>query len=195
MINDHKYISHIASGNQKIFKNLMEQFADELFFFAKGFIRNSEVAEEIVSDVFVKIWKNRTELNKIKNLKSYLFICVKNGCLSHLRKTKNEKVISIDEFNDFQFMPVEGPETEIINKEMLNQIFEAIDQLPPKCKAAFTLAKINGLRHKEIAEVMGVSEKTVNNHIVSAIKKITNSLKVTKKSTEKHSHFKRASLF
>jgi len=195
MIIDHKNISLIASGNQESFRNFMEQFADELFFFAKGFIRNSEVAEEIVSDVFVKIWKNRTELNKIKNLKSYLFICVKNGCLSYLRKTKNEKIIYIDEFNDFQFLPVDGPESEIINKEVLSQIYSAIEQLPPKCKMVFTLAKINGLKHKEIAEVMAVSEKTVNNHIVSAIKKITTSLKITKKITEKKSSFKQASLF
>lgn len=195
MINNLKSISQIASGNQETFKQLMEQFADELFFFAKGFLRNKEVAEEIVSDVFVKIWKNRTELNKIKNLKSYLFICVKNGCLSHLRKTKNEKIVFIDEFNDFQFIPVEGPETDLINKEALNQIYRAIEKLPPKCKIAFTLAKINGLRHKEIAEVMGVSEKTVNNHIVSAIKKITSSLNINKKSAEKKSPLKQASLF
>lgn len=195
MINDHKYISLIANGNQETFKKLMEQFADELWFFAKGFLRNSEVAEEIVSDVFVKLWKNRTELHKINNLKSYLFICVKNGCLSHIRKIKNEKVISIDEFSDFQFIPVEGPESEIINKEVIAQIHQAIKQLPPKCKVAFTLAKINGLRHKEIAEVMGVSEKTVNNHIVSAIKKITTALHITKKPSEKKTPFKRASLF
>jgi RNA polymerase sigma-70 factor (ECF subfamily) len=195
MINDHKYISLIASGNQEIFKKLMEQFADDLFFFAKSFLRNPEVAEEIVSDVFVKIWKNRTELNKIKNLKSYLFICVKNGCLSHLRKARNEKIVFIDEFNDFQFLPIEGPETDLIDKEAINQIYQAIGLLPPKCKVAFTLAKINGLRHKEIAEVMGVSEKTVNNHIVSAIKKITASLHVTKKPARKKSPLKQASLF
>ncbi|MDB4582582.1 RNA polymerase sigma-70 factor [Draconibacterium sp.] len=195
MINDQKSISLIASGNQETFKHLMEQFADDLFFFAKSFIRNSEVAEEIVSDVFVKIWKNRTELNRIKNLKSYLFICVKNGCLSHLRKTRNEKVVFIDEFTNFQFLPVEGPETDLINKEAINKIYQAIEILPPKCKVAFTLAKINGLRHKEIAEVMGVSEKTVNNHIVSAIKKITSALHIKKKSVKKKSPLKQASLF
>ena len=195
MINNLKYTSLIAGGNQDTFRQFMELHADELFFFAKGFIRNPEVAEEIVSDVFVKIWINRSELNKINNLKSYLFICVKNGCLSHLRKTKKEKIISIDEINEFHFLPVEGSEIDIINKEIINQIYSAIELLPPKCKMAFSLAKINGLRHREIAEVMGVSEKTVNNHIVSAIKKIAISLNVEKKSRAKKSPFRRASLF
>lgn len=194
MINDHKFIALIANGDQEMFRKLMDQFSDELFVFAKGFIRNSEVAEEIVSDVFVKIWKNRSDLKKVRKLKPYLFISVKNGCYSHLRKVKKEKIISIDEFSDFQFPQLEGPEDSFIDKEIISQIFGAIEKLPPKCKLAFTLAKINGLRHKEIAEVMNVSEKTVNNHIVSAIKKISILLDVKKSSGQK-SPFRRASLF
>lgn len=173
----------------------MELTADELLLFAMGFIRNKEVAEEIVSDVFVKIWNNRGELETIRNLKSYLFISVKNGCLTHLRKTKKEKIISIDEFSDFHFMPVEGPENEYIDNEIRDEIYLSIEQLPPKCKLAFTLAKINGLKYKEIAEVMGVTEKTVNNHLVTAVKKITETLNGGKKPREKSSPLKRASLY
>ena len=195
MFNDLRNISLIASGDQKMFRRLMEQTADELLLFATGFLRNKEIAEEIVSDVFVKIWNNRSELQKIRNLKSYLFICVKNGCLSHFRKTKNEKIISLDEFNDFKFLVVDGPENDIIDKEVLNQIYKAIEKLPSKCKLAFTLAKINGLKYKEIAEIMGISEKTVNNHLVNAVKKISELLGLNKKIAKKTTHFKRAGLF
>jgi RNA polymerase sigma-70 factor (family 1) len=188
-------ISLIATGNQKAFRHIMDMYADELFLFAKGFIKDREVAEEIVSDVFVKIWNNRLEIDKIKNLKSYLFISVKNGCLSYLRKIKNGKIISIDQFQDFNFLPVQGPESELIDKEKIEEIYKAIKKLPPKCQLAFTLAKINNLRHREIAEVMEVSEKTVNNHIVSAVKKICSILKVSKKSTGSRSPLKQASLF
>jgi RNA polymerase sigma-70 factor (family 1) len=190
-----KLVSRIAEGHQKSFKQLMEHSADELFVFAKGFIRNSEAAEEIVSDVFVKIWKNRSEIHKIKNLKAYLFISVKNGCLSHLRKSKKDKIISIDEFNDFHFLQMEGPETEHTNEEIISQIYDAIEKLPPKCKLAFTLAKTNGLRHKEIAEIMKISAKTVNNHIVSAIKKITLSITANKKRTILKLPLKKAALY
>ena len=173
----------------------MEVTSDELLLFATGFIRNKEIAEEIVSDVFVKIWEKRGELDKIKNLKSYLFISVKNGCLSHLRKAKKSKIISLDEIQDFYFLPVESPEDDLIDKEANNQIYQAIEKLPPKCKLAFSLAKINGLKHKEIAEVMCISEKTVNNHMVSAVKKICDILKLNKKKSEKRTPFNRASIF
>ena len=194
MLNNLQIMNLIAEGDQKKFRKLMELTADDLLFFATGFIRDKEVAEDIVSDVFVKIWQHRSDLHKIKNLKSYLFICVKNGCLSYLRRKKNEKIISIDEFSDFHFLRVEGPDSSLIDKEALKQIYAAIETLPPKCKLAFTLAKINGLKHKEIAEVMGVSEKTVNNHLVSAIKKICGLLGVKKKSKEKKSALKHANL-
>ena len=98
MFNNQKNKSLIAQGSQKKFRQLMELTADELLNFAMGFLRNKEVAEEIVSDVYVKIWNNRAEITKIHNLKSYLFICVKNGCLSYLRKIKNEKPMGVRKF-------------------------------------------------------------------------------------------------
>lgn len=195
MLNDHNYKSLIAHGDQRKFSQLMELTSEELLWFAIGFLKNKEIAEEIVSDVFVNIWNKRADLEKIINLKSYLFICVRNGCLSHLRKVKNEKIISIESVNEYSFLPVEGPEDSLIEKEIIEQIYAAIETLPCKCKLAFTLAKINGLKYREIAEVLGISEKTVNNHLVLAVKKITELLNVSKKTNVKNSPLKRASLF
>ncbi len=195
MLNSHNYKSLIANGDQKKFSQLMELTSEDLLWFAIGFLKNKEVAEEIVSDVYVKIWNNRAQLETILNLKSYLFICVRNGCLSYLRKVKNEKIISIDLVSEFQFVQVEGPENELIEKEKIDQIYAAIETLPCKCKMAFTLAKINGLKYKEIAEVLGITEKTVNNHLVLAVKKITELLNVTKKRKVKTSALKQAGIF
>ena len=195
MLNDHNIKSLIANGDQKKFRQLIELTSDELLWFAIGFLKNKEISEEIVSDVYVNIWNKRTQLESIINLKSYLFICVRNGCLSHLRKAKNEKIVSIDSVNEFSFMPVEGPEDSLIEKEIIEQIYAAIETLPCKCKLVFTLAKINGLKYREIAEVMDITEKTVNNHLVLAVKKITELLKVNKKQIKKTSPLKRASMF
>ncbi len=195
MFTSQNFISLIVKGDQKKFRQLMELTSDDLLCFAIGFLKNKEVAEEIVSDVYVKIWNNRSQLESILNLKSYLFICVRNGCLSYLRKIKNEKIISIDSISEFQFVQVEGSESDLIEKEKIEQIYAAIETLPCKCKMAFTLAKINGLKYKEIAEVLGVTEKTVNNHLVLAVKKITELLNISKKDNVKNSPFKQASLF
>jgi len=195
MLNDHNFKSLITKGNQKTFSQLMELTSNDLLWFAIGFLKNKEIAEEIVSDVYVKIWNNRDQLESILNLKSYLFICVRNACLSHLRKVKNEKIISIETVGEFNFVHLVAPEDDSIEKEKIEQIYAAIETLPCKCKLAFTLAKINGLKYKEIAEVLGITEKTVNNHLVLAVKRITELLNVTKKPKEKTSPLKRASMF
>lgn len=195
MLNDLNFKASISNGNQKKFGQLMELTSNDLLWFAIGFLKNREISEEIVSDVYVSIWNNRSQLESIINLKSYLFICVRNGCLSHLRKVKNEKIISIDSVSEFNFVRVEGPENDYIEKETIEQIYAAIETLPCKCKLAFTLAKINGLKYREIAEVLGITEKTVNNHLVLAVKKITELLNVSKKPNAKNSPLKRASLF
>ena len=173
----------------------MEVTSGELLHYALSFVRNQEIAEELISDVYVKIWHKRSELPTIQNIKSYLFIAVKNSCLSHRRKMKNKKIVFIDEYNDFLFPAVESNDDETLEKEMLNQIYEAIEELPPKCREAFSLAKINGFKHCEIAEIMSISEKTVNNHLVTALKKVTEALGIVKKKKAKKSPLKQASLF
>ncbi len=173
----------------------MEFISDDLLLFAIGFIRKREIAEEIVSDVFVKIWENRSNLTEIENLKAYLFISVKNLCISHIRKNRKENLITLDGFEDFLVPSVECPESDFINAEKLNEIYLAIEQLPPKCKMAFSLAKFSGLKYKEIAEIMEVSEKTVNNHLVFALKKLAETIGFRKKRQSKSSPIKQASLY
>lgn len=195
MLNDQRTKLLIAEGNTRSFQLLMEVTSDELLLYALSFVRNQEIAEELVSDVYVKIWHKRSELPTIQNIRSYLFIAVKNSCLSHLRKMKNEKIVFIDEYNDFLFPTVESNDEKTLEKEMLTKIYKAIGELPPKCKEAFSLAKINGFKHREIAEIMNISEKTVNNHLVTALKKITEALGIEKKKKTKKSPLKQASLF
>lgn len=195
MLNDQRTKLSIAGGNTKRFRYLMEVTSNELLQYALSFVRNQEIAEELVSDVYVKIWHKRSELPNIQNVRSYLFIAVKNSCLSHLRKMKNEKIVFIDEYNDFLFPVVETIDDEAIEKDLLKKIYSAIEELPPKCKEAFTLAKINGFKHREIADIMTISEKTVNNHLVTALKKITEALGIEKKKKTKNSPLRQASLF
>ena len=184
MLNNLYFKSLIANGDQKKFRLMMELTSDELLRFAIGFLKNKEISEEIISDVYVKIWNNRSKLESIKNLKSYLFISVRNGCLSYLRKSKDDKIVSIECVNEFNFLTLEEHKDESIEKEMLDQIYAAIEKLPCKCKMVFTLAKINGLKYREIAEILEITEKTVNNHLVLAVKKITEQITINKKNNK-----------
>jgi len=177
-------ISLLSKGDQKAFQSIVYQYSNQLLLFSIGFVRKHEIAEEIVSDAFVSLWNQRTRISEIRDLKSYLYILVRNGSISHLRKMNGRKEISIDDLQEYHTLPVAGPETDEITEDILDQVNKAIDQLPPKCKMVFTLAKIQGLKYKEIAEILDISVKTINNHVANALVHISQSLNENKKTSE-----------
>ena len=129
---------------------LMSLYSDDLFLFVRGIVHNSETAEELVSDVFVKIWNNRAHFSSIQNIKSYLFITARNLSISYVRKSKQMMIVRIEDVSDYYFTPLENDESQVFDAEVISQINTAIESLPAKCKMAFSLAKMNGLKYKEI---------------------------------------------
>lgn len=162
-------IAHILDGDQSAFRRFVDYYSDNLYYFALGFVGRKEIAEEIVSDVFCDVWQNKASYTAVENTKSWLLIMVRNKSISYLRKNDKYENISFDDIEEFYFPPVEAPDTVMIEKEMLDRINRSIEKLPPKCKMVFTLAKIQGLRYKEISEILNISVKTINVHIASAI--------------------------
>lgn len=178
-----KQIEKIREGDQKAFQSIVYEYSDRLLTFSVGFVRKYEIAEEIVSDAFVSLWNQRDKISNIRDLRSYLYILVRNGSISHLRKMNGRKEISIDDIQEYYTLPVTGPETEDFTEEILNQINKAIEQLPPKCKMVFTLAKIQGMKYKEISDILDISVKTINNHIANALVHISQSLSENKRTS------------
>ncbi len=93
-----------------------------------------------------------------------------------LRKETGKYELSFDDIEDFIFEPVQSPAEEMISKEEMAKINDAIQQLPPKCKHVFFLAKIDGLPYKDIADMLNISVKTINNHIAFALDEIAKRL-------------------
>jgi RNA polymerase sigma-70 factor (ECF subfamily) len=153
-------------------QSLMGLYSDDLFLFVRGIVNNNETAEELVSDVFLKIWNRKENFSTITNIKSYLFILARNEAISFIRKDKRLKILSLEEVSEYFFAPLENDDSDQFDQEMIDQINEAIELLPAKCKMAFSLAKISGLKYKEIAEIMGISPLTVKNHVAYALGKI-----------------------
>lgn len=160
---------------------LMDLYSNDLFLFIRGIVNNSESAEELVSDVFVKIWNKRDTISNINNIKSYLFILARNESISFIRKNKRIKIVNLEEIEEYYFAPLESDGSELFNQDMIDKINTAIDLLPAKCKMAFSMAKINGLKYKEIAEIMNISPYTVKNHIAYALEKICDYVGVSNK--------------
>jgi len=154
------------------YKELFVSFYNPLLRFAITLVKSKEQAEEVVSDVFINIWEKRKRINSIGNLKVYLFIAVKNTALNYLSRQNKNLTDSVDEagieFTSIYF----DPEQLMVTAEMVARIKDAIEQLPPKCKLIFKLIKEEELKYRDVAEILGVSIKTVESQITIALKKI-----------------------
>jgi len=173
----------IQQGNHIEFARLVDLYSHDLFLFAKGIVAHTQLSEEIVSDVFIKIWENRSELLEIEHLKSYLYTAVRNQAVSALRRRKKD-TISLEDIQDYHYEPVAAHEDSLIDQETLEQINRAIEYLPAKTKMVFSLAKIQGLKYKEIAQLLDIKVKTVDYHVAAAVEKICQSIGVKGKQSK-----------
>lgn len=172
-------INKIVNGDEMAFNRFMEHYSSRLYYYGFGLLGQKEWAEEVVSDVFFEVWKNRKSLAQIEYMNAWLQTITYRKAISYLRKETGKNEISFDEITDFSFEPVQSPDEEIISKEEVAEINDAIEKLPPKCKHVFFLAKIEGLPYIKIAEMLEVSVQTVNYHIAYAIDSISKRLKIT----------------
>lgn len=166
-------LSRISEGNdERAFKQLFDLFAGRLFQFSKSFIKDKLLAEEVVSDVFFKLWLHRTTLENHTNIKAYLFKATYNTTLNYLDEARRKKAISLEDIEVDLGVDRICPETDLINKELKQIIEQAIESLPPRCKLIYNMAKIEQLRYKEIADLLEISVKTIDQQLTIAIKKI-----------------------
>ncbi|MBS1917828.1 MAG: RNA polymerase sigma-70 factor [Bacteroidetes bacterium] len=158
--------------DQHAYKELFTSFYSYLFQFAFSFVKSQESAEEVVSDVFIKIWEKRKALEKINNLKVYLYVATKNNAFNYIDKQKRNATNSIDDFPAEFASRYFDPEQLLITADMLALIEDAINNLPPRCRAIFKLIKEDNLKYKEVAEILNISVKTVENQLAIALRKI-----------------------
>jgi RNA polymerase sigma-70 factor (ECF subfamily) len=162
--------------DQQAYKELFTSLYPFLYPFARTIVKAKESAEEVVSDVFIKIWEKRKDLEKIDNLKVYLYVSTRNIAFNYLDKQKRNATFSIDDYQAEFTSVYFNPEQMLITADMLALIQKAIDQLPSKCRLIFKLAKEDGLKYKEIAEILNISVKTVENQLAIALHKIGNTV-------------------
>ena len=133
-----------------------------------------EEARDIVQDVFVKFWNDREKLDIRFSIRSYLFVAVKNKCFDVQRK-KNRS-IKVQEISDDQIFTDESFETYILSE--LEALFnKSLNKLPERCREIFELSRLHGLKNREIAEKLNLSEKTVENQVTKALHILKEELK------------------
>lgn len=169
-VKDDKYLfKQIKKGNKQSFELLFEKYYDNLCNYAYLFIKDATLTEEFVSDVYIRIWQNRKKIEIKTSLKSYLYQSTRYAVITHLRKDKKIMVpITAEIVNKKE--QVVTPETLLIRKEIAEKFQNMIGHLPKQAGLVFRLHKMDGLTYKEIAEVLEISIKTVENHMGKALK-------------------------
>jgi len=158
--------------DMKAYRQLCELFFHRLHRTAYAFIKSKEPAEEIVSDVFIKVWQIRAKLTEIDNLSVYLYTVTKNLCLKYITRQYKNPVTSLDSMLFETSIDFNTPEDICISADIIKKIRQALDELPPKCRLILQLVKEDGLRYKEVAEILHISELTVRNQVAIAVKKL-----------------------
>lgn len=166
----------IANDDQLAYRQLFIQFYSRLFRFVMSFIKNKELAEEIVSDVFINVWRRRTNLEDISNLRLYLYVSAKNITFNYLKKLDREKKVDLDTIDIEPESPFADPYQVMITSEMNQRIKSAIDQLPPRCKLIYILVREDGLSYGQAAKLLQLSVSTIDNQLTIAIKKIAGTI-------------------
>ena len=156
-------IEKLSQGNKKAFNEIFQLFHQKIFIFCLKYHFSKEESEEVVQEVFLKLWLNRKSLNPSQNLKSYIYTIAKNIIINSLRKKSYQKAAY--EYNiNLQDIHCET-ENSIITKDLENLFENAIQVLPGKRKEIFILSRKEGLSNKEIAEKLNISIKTVESQM------------------------------
>jgi len=166
-------VYRIAHDDDEIaFRDLFNKFYARLLQLAYMIIRNNEVAEDTVLDVFFDLWRKRADLPEIKSLNKYLYVLVKNRALDQLRKNKDIIHVELTNTSITKRIVSQNPENIILEKELLEKINEAVLSLPEKCQMVYRLVKEEDHSRQETADLLNISPKTVDNHIANAMKYI-----------------------
>lgn len=175
------FIEAFHQKDEKAYKCLFETFYSEIVYFSYKLTNNEAVAEEIVSDSFLKVFNRSTAFPSIANIKSFLYITSRNACFDYLSREKTRSK-NIFEFLYFQDDEDRAPlDFERMNAELIDALHKEIKKLPPLSQKVITLRVFEQLDPNKVAEVLNISYQTVKNQTHEAKVRLKNSLPLLKK--------------
>jgi len=151
------------------FETLFKVHYSKLCAYANLFLNDPDASEDVVQEVFFKVWKNRSELVINSTIKSYLFRAVRNGCMNvidHITVREAYKLVNEEDIKSSEEVPIDMA----IVSELEQRIRESIDHLPTERRKIFILSRFDGLKYKEIADQLNISVKTVENQMYQALR-------------------------
>ncbi|MFS8617866.1 MAG: sigma-70 family RNA polymerase sigma factor [Solitalea sp.] len=169
-----RHLQHLIAtqGDKPAYKQLFMHFFPRIRNFVLQMTGSNETAEELAADALLQVWLRREELPEIDNLSAWLYAIARNAALNVLNKPQRTNLFFLDLTDTVYRLQVRDPEQELIYKESLNRINEAIAALPPRCKMIFRLVREDGLSYKEVAGILNISVNTIDAQMAIAVKRI-----------------------
>ncbi|HEY9258362.1 RNA polymerase sigma-70 factor [Chitinophaga sp.] len=164
-------LEKIAAGDEMAFQQLFDHYADRIYGVAISYTKCPLLSEEIVQEVFLKIWIKRNTLPAVNNIADYIFIIARNRILNVLRRNKMEKAYLKQLATDSD-ENILTPEHQYYYKESKRLIENAVLALPPRQRLIYQLNQVQGLGLSEVADHLGLSRNTARNHLSRAMESI-----------------------
>lgn len=161
----------LAKGDKEAFAAVFDKYYGKVFTFVRSMVRQRAVAEDITQDLFVKLWEKRRRLSRISSLDDYLFIAARNRVIDYFRSASHKKNTALSEDLLLTLASHEA-EARLDNKSDVSAVRNATRNLPPKRRDIFVMSRFDGLTNDEIAKIMGITRKTVENQLSLADKQI-----------------------
>ena len=180
---DNNYLNHLLKrigihDDQKAFSEFFDSYHSKLIKFAHLYVSRYDQAEEIVSEVLIKLLKKRKTLHEIEKFEGYLFTMIKNQSLNYIKQNKRRQShLPIENIEDFFSTERIDPYQKYLERELRNLLNKTIELLPPKRQMVFKLIKDEGMSQKEVADLMDISVRTVEVHLKLAVKDVRKIIK------------------
>lgn len=174
-LKERELIQRLNNNDELALASIYNEYWEIMYLGAYNLVKNKQVSEDIVQDVFVNIWKKRGDLEIKVSLGSYLYTSTIYKTYDYFRK--NKSAIRVDLLENFnERVQNSNPETKLMDKELQDYLEAVINELPEKCRVVYNLSRNEQLSHKEIAVKLNISTRTVEGHITKALKVLRKSL-------------------
>src|SRR5690606_8849132 len=174
---DEQLLCLIKTGNEAAFTILFERYRSKLYYYLLRHTKSAEISEEIVVDIFMKLWKGRDFADEIEEASAFFHKVGYYKALDFLRTTARRKQLKQVYIDRAMSEQEKMPDELMIDEETKLLLLKAVNQLPPRRKMIYELSRDEGLSHEQIANLLGLSKSTVNNTIISATHSISEYLK------------------
>lgn len=163
------WFRRVVGSDESAFESLFRALHDDLLSHAVRILGDAASARDVVQDAFVKFWERRREHDPTGSVRALLHLTVRNLALNQIRDGRRRAELLAESYEPTRSRPPE-PDASLAGRELEDRIQEWIQELPDRQREALTLSRFQGLNHEEIARVMEVTPRTVNNHLVRALR-------------------------